>query len=92
MIGTVEQSKPINMDNYFGCCPSCGKTNGYMNVRSTHWFVCDAHKTRWCAGAGLFSDWTSESERVWKRNATRLERYEEVEPIPMGYGDEEDMP
>lgn len=94
MTGTIEhgeQTKPINTEHYFGGCPACGRSAGYMNVRSEHWFVCDVHRTKWCAGDGLFSDWTSESSRDWKRNAARLEKYEEVEPLQMSYGDEEDL-
>ena len=24
---------------YFGLCPTCHKTDGYLNVGSSHWFV-----------------------------------------------------
>jgi hypothetical protein len=47
---------------YFGLCPTCHKTDGYLNVGRSHWFVCDEHRTKWCAGANLFSSWREETE------------------------------
>ena len=66
---------------YFGGCPECGRTKGYMNVGRSQWFVCDTHRTRWCVGMNLFSSWRDESEDEWRRNAVRLEGYREVEPL-----------
>ena len=66
---------------YFGGCPKCRKTDGYMNVHKTHWFVCDAHMTKWCIGYGLFSCWEEENEGIWTANAKKLEAYTEVEPV-----------
>ena len=47
----------ITTDEYFGGCPECGKNDGYLNVGKDHVFICDEHKTAWCAGANLFSSW-----------------------------------
>jgi hypothetical protein len=33
----------------------CHETDGYLNVGRDHWFFCEAHKTKWGAGAKLFS-------------------------------------
>jgi hypothetical protein len=50
------QCSAITTDEYFGGCPTCGCTDGYINVNvKEHWFVCDTHRVRWCAGYGLFS-------------------------------------
>ena len=68
--------------HYFGGCPECGDTNGYLNVGGNHWFVCDAHKTKWCVGYGLFSSWQEESESAWAANAAKLETMREVDPLP----------
>jgi hypothetical protein len=71
----------VDCELHFGGCPHCGKTEGYMNVRSCHWFVCDAHKVCWSPAANIFSDWRQETEEVWRENARKLTAYREVEPI-----------
>jgi hypothetical protein len=52
MSGTYESELPVNRDHHFGACPECGGTDGYINVRKSHWFPCDTHRTRWCVGRG----------------------------------------
>ncbi len=64
----------------FGVCPVCRKEGHYINVYKSHWFLCDEHRKRWCPGYNLFSSWMNETEEDWKRNARRLEAYEECEP------------
>ena len=66
---------------YFGGCPECGETDGYVNVRSCHWFVCDEHRTKWCAGSNLFSSWHDEAQKLWETNAEKLDNYRTVVPI-----------
>ena len=68
-------------DGYFGNCPVCGKTDGYLNISCNHWFVCHQHKTKWFAGSNLFSDWQLEREVDWLGNAVLLGQYRDVEPI-----------
>jgi len=57
----IDKSKEIyimsdkDYDNYFGGCPECGGTHGYLNVNRNHWFVCDDHKTAWFIGSNIFS-------------------------------------
>src|SRR5690348_17591745 len=46
---------------YFGGCPYCHKTDGYINVGREHWFVCDQHQTKWRIGENLFSSWREET-------------------------------
>lgn len=78
-----ERAAPLpKVDNYFGGCPHCGRTDGYLNIRSDHWFICDAHRTKWLIGSNLFSDWRQEAEADWRTNADKLNGYREVEPLP----------
>jgi hypothetical protein len=72
---------PIDELPYFGGCPLCGRTDGYMNIRAAHWFVCDNHRTRWFIGTNLFSSWKDETEADWERSRQKLESYTEVKPI-----------
>lgn len=73
-------TKP-RVENYFGGCPECGGTNGFVNVGANHWFVCDEHRTKWCCGTNLFSHWREEDEAEWLRNANLLSGYREVMPL-----------
>ena len=66
---------------YFGGCPHCGQTDGYVNVGREHWFVCDRHKTKWHVGSNLFSCWRHEDEETWRRNEYLLQNYMTVDPI-----------
>ncbi|MHC2334477.1 nitrite reductase/ring-hydroxylating ferredoxin subunit [Bradyrhizobium sp. USDA 4454] len=55
------------MTDYFGACPFCGREDGYIDDEAgRHWFICEAHKTKWCVGSGLFSvpDDAPEQERI----------------------------
>jgi hypothetical protein len=76
---TSNQTEPPEVP-YFGGCPSCHKTDGYVNIGRVHWFVCDAHRTRWSAGSNLFSCWRDETEEIWQKNHERFGPYREVEP------------
>ncbi len=71
----------ITTDEYFGGCPECGQTDGYLNCERTHWFVCHQHRAKWCAGANLFSGWRDEDEAIWTKNAIGIWHYQNVEPI-----------
>jgi hypothetical protein len=74
----------IVVDDDFGGCPVCGKTDGYLNIGRDHWFVCHAHEKRWLIGSNLFSGWKEETEAKWAANAALLEGYEKIEPLSMG--------
>src|SRR5215472_2080732 len=73
----------VTTDEYFGGCPECGKTDGYLNVGRDHWFFCKEHKTRWCAGANLFSGWRDETDdeqqKAWDK--AEMDSFREVEPV-----------
>jgi len=67
---------------YFGCCPICGRNDGYMNIGKGHWFYCKEHKVKWCVGANLFSSWQHETEGEQRDKFDRLGfgEFEKVEP------------
>lgn len=63
-------------DDYFGVCPECGKTDGFINVGRGHWFYCREHKTKWLFGENQFDSWRDETEDEQRA------RYDEL-----GFGD-----
>ena len=67
--------------DYFGVCPECHHTDGYLNVRKSHYGTCHKHKTCWSIGSGLFSSWQSENEAEWEKNSRLLDGYRKVEPL-----------
>lgn len=71
----------VTTDEYFGGCPHCGQTDGYLNVGKSHYFTCKTHRVYWGIGSGLFSSCQYESQAKWKKNAQMLEQFTEVEPI-----------
>ncbi len=78
---THDQIMANAAEHYFGGCPRCGKSDGYLNVGRVHVFVCDEHRTAWSGGVDMFSDWHLETQADWDANARKLEDYKEVEPI-----------
>ena len=68
------------VDNHFGGCPTCHKTDGFLNIGRDHWFVCHRHRTKWCVGSNLFSGWREQDEQHWQANRYRLAGYREVKP------------
>ena len=73
----------VNREHYFGACPYCGDTDGFINIENDHWFLCVKHKTAWYAGAGLFSCWKEENEKIWNKNRRLLRKHRIVEPLQM---------
>jgi hypothetical protein len=69
-------------DDYFGLCPICHKTDGYANAGRSHRFFCKEHKTSWCIGSNIFSDWRHQTEeeqrRIW--NEIGLADFQDVKP------------
>jgi hypothetical protein len=82
MLTTPEPGKRGYLSNYFGNCPECGYVTDCLNVGGNHWFVCHAHRTKWCAGYNLFSGWRDEPKDIHRANAQILAGYHEVEPLP----------
>ena len=55
-------TKEQEWENHFGVCPECHEADGYINIGRSHVFYCAEHKTRWCVGSNLFSDWKEQTE------------------------------
>jgi hypothetical protein len=76
-------TKPCNaVHHHFGTCPICHKTDGYLNNRNDHAFICKTHKTYWWVGANLFSscmDETPEQQRA-EQEEIGFASYEKVTP------------
>jgi hypothetical protein len=70
-------------DGYFGLCPICKKTDGYVNVGRSHWFICEEHRARWCIGANVFSSWRYESESEQQQHCEKIgfDEFTDVEPF-----------
>lgn len=69
----------VEMDNHFGWCPECGKSDGCLNIERDHWYYCDAHRTRWYVGSNLFSSWRREDEATWDANKEHIRHYRDVD-------------
>jgi hypothetical protein len=78
-MATETTTAPVTTDEYFGGCPTCGKTDGYVNFGADHWFVCDVHRTRWYIGSNLFSGWRDNPDT--EAHLNRIAQYAEVEPV-----------
>jgi len=77
------QTNPCNAANhYFGVCPMCHKTDGYLNVGNMHVFLCHEHKKAWAIGANLFSSAMDETleQQLAEEEKIGFSEYEEVEP------------
>lgn len=55
--------KSQQTDHYFGLCPYCRNTDGYINIGKGHWFFCKEHKVKWWVGSNLFSGWEEQTEK-----------------------------
>jgi hypothetical protein len=77
----IQFRRPVTTEEYFGGCPECGQTDGYLNLGRDHWFVCDQHRTKWWIGSNVFSCWRNETQEDWYRAAAKLSQHREVEPI-----------
>lgn len=67
-------------DTYFGVCPTCELTDGYLNVGRAHFFVCHVHRVRWLIGDNLFSSWRFLSPDEWQANWDQIKEYEDILP------------
>jgi hypothetical protein len=76
----------FSVDNYFGGCPECGNTGGFLNVGRDHWYVCHEHKFRWSPGSNLLDSWRHEDESIWAKNREILREYIAVESAPQQTG------
>jgi hypothetical protein len=79
----VEKEKKMASDGYFGLCPICKKTDGYVNVGRSHWFICEEHRVRWCIGSNVFSSWHYETESEQQRHCEEIgfDTFKDVKPF-----------
>jgi hypothetical protein len=78
----VAEREPSIQDQnlYWGRCPQCGKSDGYLSIGRIHWFYCEAHRVKWCAVENLFSSWKAATEEDRKHNAAFLRDFQVIEP------------
>ena len=83
MSAPLETDAEQTNDGYFGLCPVCHRTDGYINIRRGHWFYCKEHRTFWYIGSNLFSSWKDETEEEQHRifDELGMESFERVEPF-----------
>jgi hypothetical protein len=79
----VEKETTMVIEGYFGLCPTCKKTDGYVNVGRSHWFICEEHRVRWCIGANVFSSWRDETESEQQRHCKKIgfDEFTDVKPF-----------
>jgi hypothetical protein len=85
--------KVDEMDDYFGLCPVCLRTDGYINIGREHWFFCKEHKAKWSGGSNLFSAWRDETEDSQRKIFDDLGfgEYQTVEPVNHRRPSEEEL-
>jgi len=74
----VLQFRQPKEESYWGDCPKCGSSDGYLNIGRDHWFRCDEHKVAWCVGSNPFSSWQEENDEIWLANANKLAAYKTI--------------
>lgn len=73
---TEKQHEQVTTDdNYFGVCPECGKSDGFLNVGRNHFFVCHEHKVCWFVGSNLFRCWREQDDKTFRQNEELLKTY-----------------
>ena len=81
------------VDDHFGLCPHCVAAGDladvfpYVNVRKSHYKLCEKHKVCWEVGSGLFSSWQEETEADWQRNREMLATLTMVKPAYLADAD-----
>src|SRR5579863_4829145 len=79
----INQTSTMQPDYYFGACPHCEQTDGYVNAGRDHWYICKEHRVMWWVGSNLFSGWRDETEeeqrRVWNENG--IGHFTVIEPV-----------
>ena len=72
----------VTVEEHFGVCPHCHKTDGYLNAGKSHVFFCKEHKVSWNVGSNLFSSWREQTEEEQRQlwDEIGLETFERIEP------------
>jgi len=68
----VKSMRVETLEGYWGLCPICKKTDGYINIGREHWFLCDKHRTCWHIGSNLFSSWRAETEAEQRHHCEEI--------------------
>jgi hypothetical protein len=77
------QRKESKMSSdYFGLCPRCYKTDGYINIGRGQWYYCVKHRTTWYPGWNVCDSWRSQTleDQQAIYAAMDFDSYQEVEP------------
>jgi hypothetical protein len=79
----MEDEQEVEDSGYFGLCPLCKKTDGYLNIGRNHWYTCHEHQVRWLIGENVFSDWRDETESEQRRRCKEIgfDSFMDVEPF-----------
>ena len=72
---------PTQETALFGICPKCGRADGFVNIGRVQVFFCNQHRTKWWAGANLFSGRCDENPEIWEENKRQLAAFRDVEPL-----------
>jgi hypothetical protein len=59
-------------EGYFGLCPICKGTDGYVSIGRSHWFICQQHRVRWFIGENVFSSCHDEVEAEQQREREEI--------------------
>ena len=69
----------------FGSCPACGglkgQVDGFVEIGSSTWAVCDIHGFRWLVERNPSRSSTAEMREAWLENAVFLGGYAVVDPL-----------
>lgn len=77
-VNPAEKEEEQKRDPYFGRCPECGGHDGFLNIGRAHWFICHAHRYRWCVGDNWFRCRSEETEADWEENFHCIKDYKVI--------------
>src|SRR5260370_41844727 len=69
---------PNGERSWAGGCPYCknGQNDGFLNVGSQYWAICELHGAKWCLDFHSALDWwKDESQAEWEKNRALLLNY-----------------
>jgi hypothetical protein len=85
-------TQAMEVDDYWGGCPQCGRNDGCHSVGPDHWYICRDHRVKWWVGSNLFSTWKHLTPAEQRRNRDELSGFTVVEPLPCTKLDEDGLP
>ncbi len=72
-------------DGYWGNCPICHLTDGFLHIGRADVCACHEHKLAWVIGDNLFSGWRDETEEDWESDRRLLSYYRIIEEEEIWY-------